>query len=915
MKRRLIYGLLVCLFVCANGMVNNAFAAWKNINSSSDWASVAADDYVTIKISGTVTLPSDITCKQISFEQNNTILDLGGHNLNVTENLYMTNREGLRIINGDINVTGNFEMKSKNGVVTGNVTVGQNLYMTDQEGMSITGNVSVGKDFQMKSKNGSVTGNVTVGGKLYMTDQENMHITGDVSVGEKFEMKSKNGYVDGDVTVTSGDLEVTNQENMSITGSIHVSGNFTLESKGAQIGSEGESIEVGGSLIVRNQENMGLEGDVSVEGDVTMESKNGKITGNVSVGGSLYLRNQENMSIDGNVSVGGNLEMTGKNNNITGTAAIAGSYNISNGSTITGGTTAYVPPVRGAVSITDNQCSSNSFTAVPEDFVPTSYQWYMEDGSLISGATSATYAPSVVGKYYVVASDGSSSITSDMVEYYGGTAMITTVSPLSLSFANSLNGGGKSRKTIKVNTICDVTIDCSLSGLGRDKFSVSKTGDNTYEVTFEETALAGNYEAVLILTNHDDVSNSVSVPLTGTVTSYPACYDVTIKVDGSFYKTHSLCTDNDGNISIDMSNGDGFWWIPSDDDDDANTPPISNNTLMVQKNNGDWRSVCRNVTIEFDNDIICKDFTFINNINSDTQVSFALKSTITCDKMNLTVNNNQQKDYVVFDCASTIYASTSFRYVHDCKPIEIKGKIISPDVYLSDGNSTSINIDECAYIHTDVLTLKQSAQNNVIINGHVIAETIISDANIVLNYNGDITNPAVITVGSVASNILLVCGKYTTVNLCLNPSMGTSDKLGYFLGDVLYNYSAVNGWSSLEPTAEGDVNYSSFFGFDDTWRYNNWRSDWGIAAEDLRDVNQIRSYSSYENCMNELTDAMLLGMDDDPFIPKDKEIKILYDDFNPCSEEYESNKVQIREMGGKWFRVINGELIYCENDN
>ena len=36
---------------------------------------------------------------------------------------------------------------------------------------------------------------------------------------------------------------------------------------------------------------------------------------------------------------------------------------------------------------------------------------------------------------------------------------------------------------------------------------------------------------------------------------------------------------------------------------------------------------------------------------------------------------------------------------------------------------------------------------------------------------------------------------------------------------------------------------------------------------------------------------------------------------NPCSKEYESSKVQIREMGGKWFRVINGELIYCENDN
>ena len=61
--------------------------------------------------------------------------------------------------------------------------------------------------------------------------------------------------------------------------------------------------------------------------------------------------------------------------------------------------------------------------------------------------------------------------------------------------------------------------------------------------------------------------------------------------------------------------------------------------------------------------------------------------------------------------------------------------------------------------------------------------------------------------------------------------------------------------------------------------------------------------------------ASFLAIDDDPFLPKDKEIKILYDDFNPCSEEFELSKVQIREFGNKWFRYINGELIYCENDN
>ncbi|MCR4798890.1 MAG: DUF285 domain-containing protein [Bacteroidales bacterium] len=36
---------------------------------------------------------------------------------------------------------------------------------------------------------------------------------------------------------------------------------------------------------------------------------------------------------------------------------------------------------------------------------------------------------------------------------------------------------------------------------------------------------------------------------------------------------------------------------------------------------------------------------------------------------------------------------------------------------------------------------------------------------------------------------------------------------------------------------------------------------------------------------------------------------------NPCSEEYESSKMKIREFGNRFYRLINGELIYCENDN
>lgn len=46
-----------------------------------------------------------------------------------------------------------------------------------------------------------------------------------------------------------------------------------------------------------------------------------------------------------------------------------------------------------------------------------------------------------------------------------------------------------------------------------------------------------------------------------------------------------------------------------------------------------------------------------------------------------------------------------------------------------------------------------------------------------------------------------------------------------------------------------------------------------------------------------------------------KIITVSFQVDNPCSEEYESSKVQIKEFNNKYFRNINGKLIYCENDN
>lgn len=323
----------------------NLFA--KDINSDADWASVTASDEVVIKMSGTTTIPSDITCKKISFDRNYTTLNLNGHTLTI-ENMYMSNREGIKITNGGtVHATNVFEFKTKGGSINANIIADQDFRMSDQESMSIIGNVTVGKDFYMQSKNGSVTGDVIVGGKFYMNNQENMSVNGNVSANGGFVMQSKNGSVTGNVVVSHGDIEMTNQESMSIGGSINVSGNFNIQSKNVQVGGPGATIEVGGNLNMTNQENMDIEGDVSVEGDVTMQTKGGSITGNVSVGGNLNMTNQENMKIDGDVAVEGNLTISGKGSNISGTAAVGGNTNTSNGATITGGTTGYTGPISG----------------------------------------------------------------------------------------------------------------------------------------------------------------------------------------------------------------------------------------------------------------------------------------------------------------------------------------------------------------------------------------------------------------------------------------------------------------------------------------------------------------------------------------------------------------------------------------
>ncbi len=461
----------------------------------------------------------------------------------------------------------------------------------------------------------------------------------------------------------------------------------------------------------------------------------------------------------------------------------------------------------------------------------------------------------------------------------------------------------------KVNACNNDEIEFDITD--KINFDYSING-NEITISLKDNRALGDYETDVLF----DVGGiHKEETLEGSVKNYPKCYEVDRLVSGIYYDTYTLCTDMYGNINIDLNNGDNPLTYIQYDAEFCDT--CQKNSFQYE--NGNWRECYRYVSLYPKEDIACQDFIFNGHVKGGQEIYplFVNTKQIVCDSFY--VNTTQSRNYFLTTCSSTIYANKSVTLQHSYKPIELKGNVIAPNVFISDGNNTSISIDECAFLRSEHLELEQSAQNAVIINGHVVSDEIVSSSDIILAYDGDITNPAIITVGEIASSITIVCGKNTTVNLCKNPILTNPDKLGIFLGDILYNTNSENGWENLKPSQEGDINFSALTGFDNSYLDTKWKGIWetkyGITQSDIADAVEIPAYSTYEKCMEERPDIEILGIDDDPFIPKDKEIKFNKTYCDPCDKELEHTKMQIRELGNKWFRYINGELIYCEGDN
>lgn len=304
-------------------------------------------------------------------------------------------------------------------------------------------------------------------------------------------------------------------------------------------------------------------------------------------------------------------------------------------------------------------------------------------------------------------------------------------------------------------------------------------------------------------------------------------------VSGEYFDTFSLCPDSDGDILIDLQdvNGDGtdLFYIPQEPGDWSK--PVGSQKL----NSGNWANFYKNVTIYPTTPIFCRNFT-INCRDNWQNFGFILNledTEVQCDTFVIT--NPNYRDYVSMGC-NAVLVSKYIEMNYIGQPPAVNGTIVSEKFIITDGNNTSTTFGECCLLKTDTLVVNQSGQNSIKIDGHIIAEVVQSQADLVLEYN-----ESTITVGELPSNVKIIGGDNTTVNLCVNPSTG-ADNLGYFTGTIMY---AKENWQDTDPQSEGDVNFCDYSSGYWIWKNKN------------RTPEIIAAYSTQDACFSEFIDLYL----------------------------------------------------------
>lgn len=525
--------------------------------------------------------------------------------------------------------------------------------------------------------------------------------------------------------------------------------------------------------------------------------------------------------------------------------------------------------------LTANYTISNN----PENKTP-SFKWYLNNNE-IAGETSEYITVSSIGEYKC-------EIYLDGV-LLGTTTHLEEIKEPNIDFTYSnvvlKNIVGSSLKASTTFT-ASIENDCGNHNIvissSNNKFSI-----NNNTVTLEENVTEGNYTTTITL-SVVELGLSESFTISGVVSNYPKSFPIKKICGSNPPETIYWTTDADGTLCVFTDNLDNCKYI------NEGTISVENFYFGSKKNDGNSGQDGRDLsnmtftnkgTISATNDIKFGDFTYndvtVGGIGGSpySWLSFDCAGTYTANNMNMNFRNGAESIKGVFSITNDFYMTATAM-----------------------ANGQNFTIDECALIRVNDMELYLPGGGMKFgVKGHIIADNIKINVPNIVSYES-----AIITIGGTTSDICIVLDEGSTLNLCFNPNMGSADDLGYIIGSVLYLADETTGWNEHNtPEDEEDLNK---YGTSEYWTN---KDRWGAG---FHAKNMIAFYDSYDKCISEKGLPQFLGMDDDPFLPKDKELQILYN-INPCSEEFEDTKIQIREAGNKWFRLINGELIYCENDN
>ena len=397
-----------------------------------------------------------------------------------------------------------------------------------------------------------------------------------------------------------------------------------------------------------------------------------------------------------------------------------------------------------------------------------------------------------------------------------------------------------------------------------------KSYSSTYTPASPETFGGNKQFRIKTIKNNGDVlySDPFMLEFDDSMLNFPNSYTIKKRVNGGELVDHVLNVDQYGNIGLPMNSNENIEYI-----------------------------------VPEGMEILCNNFSVSTSSGDYSNSKFINKGTIcAAEDINL---SSSKGDGISYDC-NGVYAAKNITFRGRIP--EIKGifNIENRFATESNGQGQDITIGSCATIRAYEGNFQHSGgAMKLYIDGEMTVERLIEGNMIHVRDGG------MLIVGETDFDPSLKIVSYSgsVLTLCYNPTSGV-DNLGFCAGTVYYNAEPLDhGWSS-DPEDEGDINEGKAGSHSSEY----WTATGIVGKNPIEADNLVAAFHSYSECIDPSKTHELLGMADDPFLPKDKKISPLYNK-NCCSEEFSKNKIQIREFGNKWFRLINGELIYCENDN